>query len=275
MVRSARTVALGGFAQLGDVDRQLGLRPPGVCRRRRPIGPPRRQQPNQPQGDRQHLSGRETDGIEQLLPCLHRTSSPWSLRAESPRGMSPATHFLCDFGRPGVAADPVKAMLARVCADVEIRLDSPGRRGRFRPEEGACVLSAQGGGQSMKSNHKSPIWPYLAVLACLFAVCVLAPRGWQQLARTESIDAHLDAHAPHISDRTRRWQTPPARCWPPARPLPSQSRPPWPANESAAPRQATSRPGSTRGGTLFSHDGGPIPPPSRWPKRTVPRAARA
>ena len=61
----------------------------------------------------------------------------------------------------------------------------------------------------MKSNHKSPIWPYLAVLACLFAVCVLAPRGWQQLARTESIDAHLDAHAPHISDRTRRWQTPP------------------------------------------------------------------
>ncbi|HJS07297.1 MAG TPA: hypothetical protein VJ809_06535 [Pirellulales bacterium] len=31
----------------------------------------------------------------------------------------------------------------------------------------------------MKSNHQSPIWPYLLVLAALFALCVTAPRGWQ------------------------------------------------------------------------------------------------
>jgi hypothetical protein len=31
----------------------------------------------------------------------------------------------------------------------------------------------------MKSNHRSPIWPYLLVLAALFALCVTSPRGWQ------------------------------------------------------------------------------------------------
>ncbi len=58
----------------------------------------------------------------------------------------------------------------------------------------------------MKSNHKSPIWPYLAVLACLFAVCVLAPRGWQRLARIESIDRFVADNTPRLSERERRWQ---------------------------------------------------------------------
>jgi hypothetical protein len=65
----------------------------------------------------------------------------------------------------------------------------------------------------MKSNHSSPIWPYLAVLACLFAACVLAPRGWQRLARTESVDAFLDANDSRYDERVRRTviSAPPAK----------------------------------------------------------------
>src|SRR4051812_45290564 len=37
--------------------------------------------------------------------------------------------------------------------------------------------------RSMKSKSKSPIWPYLAVLASLFVLSVSAPRAWQRMAR--------------------------------------------------------------------------------------------
>ena len=62
----------------------------------------------------------------------------------------------------------------------------------------------------MKSNRSSPIWPYLAVLACLFAVCVLAPRGWQRLARNESVDVFLQDNQPKLSGRLR-WNQRPAK----------------------------------------------------------------
>ncbi len=55
----------------------------------------------------------------------------------------------------------------------------------------------------MKSTYSSPIWPYLAILSCLFAVCVLAPRGWQRLARRESIDVFLEANGPQLSRHLR------------------------------------------------------------------------
>jgi hypothetical protein len=46
----------------------------------------------------------------------------------------------------------------------------------------------------VKSNQPSPVWPYLGILVCLFAIAVTAPRGWQSLARRESIQTFLDRH---------------------------------------------------------------------------------
>src|SRR5580700_195062 len=46
----------------------------------------------------------------------------------------------------------------------------------------------------MKSNQPSPVWPYLGILVGLFAIAVSAPRGWETLARRESIQSFLDSH---------------------------------------------------------------------------------
>ena len=46
----------------------------------------------------------------------------------------------------------------------------------------------------MKSNQPSPVWPYLGILVGLFAIAVSAPRGWESLARRESIQTFLDRH---------------------------------------------------------------------------------
>src|SRR5207302_4476649 len=32
----------------------------------------------------------------------------------------------------------------------------------------------------MALNRRNPLWPYLLVLACLFALSIAAPRGWQR-----------------------------------------------------------------------------------------------
>lgn len=45
----------------------------------------------------------------------------------------------------------------------------------------------------MKSKKHSPLWPYLAVLACMFAMCVTAPRAWQRIAVEHSIRPELEA----------------------------------------------------------------------------------
>ena len=42
-------------------------------------------------------------------------------------------------------------------------------------------------GNTMNSKHKSPIWPYLGILACLFALSVTAPRAWHRIARHEPL----------------------------------------------------------------------------------------
>jgi hypothetical protein len=47
----------------------------------------------------------------------------------------------------------------------------------------------------MKSKKYSPLWPYLAVLACMFVMCVTAPRAWQRIAVEHSILPELDAQA--------------------------------------------------------------------------------
>ncbi|HEY1785835.1 MAG TPA: hypothetical protein VGG30_09815, partial [Pirellulales bacterium] len=54
----------------------------------------------------------------------------------------------------------------------------------------------------MKSNQPSPVWPYLGILVGLFAIAVSAPRGWETLARRESIQTFLDRHPPLCSERT-------------------------------------------------------------------------
>jgi hypothetical protein len=38
----------------------------------------------------------------------------------------------------------------------------------------------------MKSNHRSPIWPYLGILSCLLALSITAPRAWQRAASVSS-----------------------------------------------------------------------------------------
>ncbi len=52
----------------------------------------------------------------------------------------------------------------------------------------------------MKSNQPSPVWPYLGILVCLFAIAVTAPRGWQSLARRESIQTFLDRHPAVVAE---------------------------------------------------------------------------
>jgi hypothetical protein len=53
----------------------------------------------------------------------------------------------------------------------------------------------------MKSNQPSPVWPYLGILVGLFAIAVSAPRGWERLARRESIQMFLDRHPSVSADR--------------------------------------------------------------------------
>jgi len=39
----------------------------------------------------------------------------------------------------------------------------------------------------MKPKKRSPIWPYLGILVCLFVLSVTAPRAWDRMARHESL----------------------------------------------------------------------------------------
>src|ERR1700736_4305900 len=82
--------------------------------------------------------------------------------------------------------------------------------------EGSCLGGhcAQGGCKQMKSNQPSPVWPYLGVLVCLFALAVTAPRGWQPFAHREPIGQFLKQRALRESRRqklaARQWTAPPA-----------------------------------------------------------------
>ena len=40
----------------------------------------------------------------------------------------------------------------------------------------------------MRWNRKKNIWPYLAILGCLFLLSVVSPRSWERLRRSESKD---------------------------------------------------------------------------------------
>jgi hypothetical protein len=57
----------------------------------------------------------------------------------------------------------------------------------------------------MKSNRKSPIWPYLLVLAGLFVLSVVAPRGWQAkpAVRSELARRHSPAR-PDVAKSSER-----------------------------------------------------------------------
>lgn len=37
----------------------------------------------------------------------------------------------------------------------------------------------------MKPKHRSPIWPYLGILTCLFVLSITAPRAWDRMSRRE------------------------------------------------------------------------------------------
>jgi hypothetical protein len=51
-------------------------------------------------------------------------------------------------------------------------------------------------GKMTKSNKRNPIWPYLGILAAMFALSIVAPRGWEPLAAPTSIDDFLREHRP-------------------------------------------------------------------------------
>ena len=44
----------------------------------------------------------------------------------------------------------------------------------------------------MKPKKRSPIWPYLGILACLFVLSVTAPRAWDRMAHHESVQQVLE-----------------------------------------------------------------------------------
>ena len=45
----------------------------------------------------------------------------------------------------------------------------------------------------MKPKKRSPIWPYLGILACLFVLSVTAPRAWDRMARHASLERVLES----------------------------------------------------------------------------------
>ncbi len=56
----------------------------------------------------------------------------------------------------------------------------------------------------MRTQPRSPIWPYLGILACLFILSVTAPRAWDRLARKEPLGQFLAARKPP-EIAIRRW----------------------------------------------------------------------
>ncbi len=68
----------------------------------------------------------------------------------------------------------------------------------------------------VKSNQPSPVWPYLGILVCLFAIAVTAPRGWQSLASNESIQRFLDRHPAETSSQPSDASQPAAAATAPA-----------------------------------------------------------
>lgn len=51
----------------------------------------------------------------------------------------------------------------------------------------------------MKSKKTSPIWPYLSILACLFVLCVTAPRAWDRMARHETLSHALSGNKSRVA----------------------------------------------------------------------------
>jgi hypothetical protein len=52
----------------------------------------------------------------------------------------------------------------------------------------------------MKPKKRSPVWPYLGILACLFALSVTAPRAWDRMARHESLQQMLESRKARAVD---------------------------------------------------------------------------
>ncbi len=73
----------------------------------------------------------------------------------------------------------------------------PGPIGQNRSIQRAVMTGCAGSARSrMSLNQPSPVWPYLGILVGLFAIAVSAPRGWETLARRESIQTFLDRRPP-------------------------------------------------------------------------------
>ena len=54
----------------------------------------------------------------------------------------------------------------------------------------------------MALNRRNPLWPYLLVLACLFALSIAAPRGWQRTGnenRSDELSQHRPAECMEVS----------------------------------------------------------------------------
>ena len=56
----------------------------------------------------------------------------------------------------------------------------------------------------INSKRKSPVWPYLGILACLFVLSITAPRAWDRMGRQETlspVSARKAAPAPVFRDQ--------------------------------------------------------------------------
>ncbi len=49
-------------------------------------------------------------------------------------------------------------------------------------------------------RHRTPIWPYVLVLGCLFALALIAPRGWDHFSQDDSAKQAAIVQAPPPSD---------------------------------------------------------------------------
>ena len=88
----------------------------------------------------------------------------------------------------------------------------------------------------MALNRRNPIWPYLLVLAALFALSIAAPRGWRRSGQETPAD---DAALSRRRTRNRRWR--PRSCVRQRLPTTVRGPMPFPIRSPRKPRHSLRR----------------------------------
>jgi hypothetical protein len=60
----------------------------------------------------------------------------------------------------------------------------------------------------MRLKQKSPVWPYLGILTCLFVLSVTAPRAWDSMARKETLRQVLSNRQPRRAAESKAVEPP-------------------------------------------------------------------